>query len=46
MILLALLTPVAMMALLLGVTAFEERLFPQPSVTEDAGPAARHAPTR
>ncbi|MEV6839082.1 hypothetical protein AB0N17_32020 [Streptomyces sp. NPDC051133] len=38
MILLALLTPVALMALLFGVTAFEEHLFPQASVTEDAGP--------
>ncbi|MFF7888163.1 hypothetical protein ACH40F_43775 [Streptomyces sp. NPDC020794] len=40
MILFALLTPVAMMALLFVVTAFEERLFPQPLVTEDAGPSA------
>jgi hypothetical protein len=39
-ILFALLMPVAMMALLFGVTALEERLFPQPSVTEDAGPPA------
>ncbi|MFJ9909741.1 hypothetical protein ACIRVK_44315 [Streptomyces sp. NPDC101152] len=34
----ALLTPVAMMAVLFGVTAFEEHLFPQPSVTEDTSP--------
>ncbi|MFI0813932.1 hypothetical protein [Streptomyces echinatus] len=40
MILFALLMPVAMMALLFGVTAFEERLFPQPSVSEDVGPSA------
>ncbi|WP_330335961.1 hypothetical protein [Streptomyces sp. NBC_00557] len=46
MILFALLTPVVMMALLFGVTAFEERLFPQPPVTEDADPSARPAPTR
>jgi hypothetical protein len=39
-ILFALLMPVAMMALLFGLTALEERLFPQPSVTEDAGPPA------
>ncbi|MGI5372564.1 hypothetical protein ACQEVN_38585 [Streptomyces iakyrus] len=45
MILFALLTPVAMMALLFGVTALEERLFSQPSVTEEAGPSAPHAPT-
>ena len=38
MILLALLTPVALMALLFAVTAFEEHLFPQVSNTEDASP--------
>lgn len=46
MILIALLMPVAMMVLLFGVTAFEERLFPQPSVTEDTGSPAGQAPTR
>ncbi|KUN81157.1 hypothetical protein AQJ66_24695, partial [Streptomyces bungoensis] len=36
----ALLTPIALMALLFAVTAFEEHLFPQVSVTEDAKSAA------
>lgn len=40
----ALLTPVAMMAVLFGVTAFEEHLFPQPSVTEDTSPPTDHTP--
>ncbi|GGW16327.1 hypothetical protein GCM10018980_18550 [Streptomyces capoamus] len=44
MILFALLMPVAMMLLLFGVTAFEERLFPQPPVTEDVGPLTDQAP--
>ena len=39
----ALLTPVVMMAVLFGVTAFEEHLFPQPSVTEDTRPPTDHA---
>lgn len=43
MILFALFTPVAMMALLFGVTAFEEHLFPQPLVTEDTGPPTDQA---
>ncbi|MDT0611830.1 hypothetical protein [Streptomyces lancefieldiae] len=38
MILFALLVPVVMMGLLFGMTAFEEHLFPQPEVTDDAGP--------
>ncbi|SPF06415.1 hypothetical protein SMA5143A_7244 [Streptomyces sp. MA5143a] len=45
MILFALFMPMAMMALLFGVTAFEEHLFPQPTVTEDTGPPTDQATT-
>ncbi|MER7835302.1 hypothetical protein ABTY98_05165 [Streptomyces sp. NPDC096040] len=43
MILLALLLPAAMMALLFGITAYEEHLFPQPTASDDTSPPTDQA---